>query len=109
MTPDALTLASAIILLISLIALLFLKVVFRRRDSGKGRISDGVVDVADTKVKVRVTVHYGTQTGTAERFAHDVEHELKQRYGNTVCVHTSDLEHVTSESAEDVLLEGIEH
>ena len=86
MTPDALTLASAIILLISLIALLFLKVVFRRRDSGKGRISDGVVDVADTKVKVRVTVHYGTQTGTAERFAHDVEHELKQRYGNTVCV-----------------------
>lgn len=109
MTPDALTLASAIILLISLIALLFLKVVFRRRDSGKGRISDGVVDVADTKVKVRVTVHYGTQTGTAERFAHDVENELKQRYGNTVCVHTSDLEHVTSESAEDVLLEGIEH
>ena len=104
---DALALASATILLISLVALFVLNLVWRQREGGKARILSGVVDVADTQVKVRVAVHYGTQTGTSERFAREVEQELKQRYGNAVCVQTSDLEHLTADIAEDVLLESI--
>jgi NADPH-ferrihemoprotein reductase len=53
-----------------------------------------------------VAVYYGTQTGTSERFAREVEEEVKRRYGRAVRVRTTDLEHVTADTAEDTFTQG---
>ena len=108
MTPDALAIASAVVLLASLLGLFVLKVFFPAGPR-KAAIS-GASDVSDKDVKLTVEVHYGTQTGTSERFAREVEEEIKRRYGREVRVRTSDLEHITADTAEDVLLKvGAEH
>ena len=67
MTPDALAIASAVVLLASLLGLFVLKVFFPAGPR-KAAIS-GASDVSDKDVKLTVEVHYGTQTGTSERFA----------------------------------------
>jgi len=96
MTPDVLASASAIILLLSLAALTLLRVL------SSGKDTTHKVDGHELKL----VILYGTQTGTSERFAKEVEEEVRQRYGKAVRVQTSDLEAVTSDRAEDVLLEG---
>lgn len=121
MTPDALAFASASLLVISLAGLVVLRLI---RGGGKktgvapssspraaGAAGAAAVDVAaseDADVKLRVAVYYGTQTGTSERFAREVEEEFKRRYGNAVRVRTTDLEHVTADSAEDTFSQGHE-
>ena len=56
---------------------------------------------ATTDVKVHIVVYFGTQTGTSERFAREIEQEINHRYGKSVRVRTSDLEHVNAQNAED--------
>jgi NADPH-ferrihemoprotein reductase len=106
MTPDALALASAVILFLSIVALIVLKVLSSGKGSSRKVRSDGKEkgDVGGHELKV--VILYGTQTGTSERFAKEVEEEIVQRYGKVVCVETFDLEIISSDRAEDVLLEG---
>ena len=59
------------------------------------------VNVEEDDVKLRIAVFFGTQTGTSERFAREVEAELNQRYGTAVCVRTADLENVTPDLADE--------
>lgn len=47
-------------------------------------------DKSDTRP--RCTLLYGTQTGTAERFAKDLRMQLTQRYGDSMVFDTADLE-----------------
>ena len=106
MTPDVLASASAIILLLSLAALTLLRVLSSSKDTTRKGRSHGE-DKGDVDGhELKVVILYGTQTGTSERFAKEVEEELLQRYDKAVRVQTSDLEAVTSDRAEDVLLEG---
>ena len=106
MTPDALASASAIILILSLAALALLRVLSSGKDTTRKGGSHGE-DKGDVDGhELKVVILYGTQTGTSERFAKEVEEELLQRYDKAVRVQTSDLEAVTSDRAEDVLLEG---
>ena len=105
MTPDALAFASAIILFLSLSALVVLKVLSKGEDTSRKVRSGGKGKDDVDGHELKVLILYGTQTGTSERFAKEVEEELMQRYGKAVCVETSDLETLTSDRAEDVLLE----
>jgi NADPH-ferrihemoprotein reductase len=101
MTPDALASASAIILIISLAALALLRVLSSSKDTTRKGRSHGE-DKGDVDGhELKVVILYGTQTGTSERFAKEVEEELLQRYDKAVRVQTSDLEAVTSDRAED--------
>jgi NADPH-ferrihemoprotein reductase len=105
MTPDALAFASALILFLSLSALVVLKVLSKGEDTSRKVRSGGKGKDDVDGHELKVLILYGTQTGTSERFAKEVEEELMQRYGKAVCVETSDLETLTSDRAEDFLLE----
>lgn len=48
--------------------------------------------------KTRVRVLYGTQTGTAERFAKQLGNELRRKYGTTAVVDVIDLEKYNAEA-----------
>ena len=105
--PEALASGSAIILILSLAALILLRALSSGKDATTHKVRSDGEDKGDVDGhELKVVILYGTQTGTSERFAKEVEEELLQRYGKTVCVQTSDLEAVTSDRAEDVLLEG---
>jgi NADPH-ferrihemoprotein reductase len=107
MTPDALAFASACLIGLSLVALLVLKVIRGgggKTDTASGASTGRAASVEDdTDVKLRMALYYGTQTGTSERFAHEIAEEIKHRYGKTVVVRTSDIENLTADNAEDVL------
>ena len=105
MTPEAVAFASALILFLSLSALVVLKVLSKGEDTSRKVRSGGKGKDDVDGHELKVSILYGTQTGTSERFAKEVEEELMQRYGKAVCVETSDLETLTSDRAEDVLLE----
>ena len=107
MTPDALASASAIILILSLAALILLRALSSGKDATTHKVRSDGEDKGDVDGhELKLVILYGTQTGTSERFAKEVEEELLQRYDKAVRVQTSDLEAVTSDRAEDVLLEG---
>ena len=100
MTPDVLALASACLLIVSLVGLLILKVIRGGKTSPPSSTSSDADaaaaaraknDAEDVDVKLRVALYYGTQTGTSERFARETEEEIKRRYGKHVKVRTTDL------------------
>ena len=113
-SADVLAFASACLLIVSLVGLVVLRLA--RGSGGGGKTSAAAVDnrsihdakEVDADVKLRVAVYYGTQTGTSERFAREVEEEMKRRYGKAIRVRTTDLEHVTADSAEDVFTQDHE-
>lgn len=100
MTPDVLALASACLLIVSLVGLLILKLIRGGKTSPPSSTSSDAdaaaaarakSDAEDVDVKLRVALYYGTQTGTSERFARETEEEIKRRYGKHVKVRTTDL------------------
>ena len=107
MMPEALASGSAIILILSLAALILLRALSSGKDATTHKVRSDGEDKGDVDGhELKLVILYGTQTGTSERFAKEVEEEARQRYGKAVRVQTSDLEAVTSDRAEDVLLEG---
>ena len=108
MTPDILFspslipplgLASAVLLLLSLIVL------FLRHRGGETPATKPVsingaaaaVSSADEPVKPRCVLLYGTQTGTAERFAKQLKSELLLRYGDDTVFEVIDAEEYKAE------------
>jgi hypothetical protein len=89
----ALALASAAVLLLSLLVLLL-----RHRAGGKGAAAGkaptaGVTGKAGSEAdKPRVLLLFGTQTGTAERFAKQLKTELATRYGDASAYDVMDME-----------------
>ena len=55
--------------------------------------------------KLRLTVFYGTQTGTSERYAREVTAHAEARYGDAVRARAVDLETIDALAAEDALME----
>ena len=105
MTFGVLAVFSLCIFVVSTIALSVLRIsrVWRRARISK-RSLQSVADTdesATTDVKVHIVVYFGTQTGTSERFAREIEQDINHRYGKSVRVRTSDLEHVNAQNAED--------
>ena len=92
MTPTLLGIASIILFFLSLI---FFSVLRSYRVNCH-RKSHKVSNETNSNT-LRIAIYFGTQTGTAERFAREVESEIKQRYGDTVCVRTADMAHVKSD------------
>ena len=92
MTPTLLGIASIILFFLSLI---FFSVLRSYRVNCH-RKSHKVSNETNSNT-LRIAIYFVTQTGTAERFAREVESEIKQRYGDTVCVRTADMAHVKSD------------
>lgn len=70
---------------------------------GKGKGSDA--GTFDSAGKVRLSVFYGTQTGTSERYAREVVAHARARYGDAVAARAVDLETIDGLGAEDAMLE----
>jgi len=94
--PTLLGFVGFLILAVSLIAAFFVNSADSRRKWKKSEISaKSKVIVADTQQdnRERCTILYGTQTGTAERFAKSLRSQLESSYGATTTFDVVDLEH----------------
>ena len=105
MSSGLLPALSLCIFVVSSLGLLVLRVsrgwrVARHSKRSVQRLAD-TDENATTEVKVRIVIYFGTQTGTSERFAREVEQEINQRYGKSVRVRTSDLDGLNTQNAED--------
>ena len=105
MSSGLLPALSLCIFVVSSLGLLVLRVsrgwrVARNSKRSVQRLAD-TDENATTEVKVRIVIYFGTQTGTSERFAREVEQEINQRYGKSVRVRTSDLDGLNTQNAED--------
>ena len=114
-TSDAGMTASATILCASVVGLALARVA---RSSGTSSKTSGTivstfgwgektreVRGGGDEGKLRLTVFYGTQTGTSERYAREVTAHAEARYGDAVRARAVDLETIDALAAEDALME----
>ena len=86
----------------SVVGRLFRGGLFGSGAGGKGGAATAAFDSAG---KVRLSVFYGTQTGTSERYAREVVAHARARYGDAVAARAVDLETIDGVGAEDAMLE----
>lgn len=87
--------ASAVILLVSLLLLYF-----RSRVSSKTEVQGtaaSALDQAPAEARTVVHIVFGTQTGTAERFSKQLRSELQSRYGDSTTFEMQDIEDYKAE------------
>jgi len=98
---DAFALACALALCASACAVALLRAYGTRHkgDAPASTRDDGF----DARGKVRLTVFYGTQTGTSERYAREVAAHAAARYKGSVAARAVDLETINALDAEDAL------
>lgn len=87
--PSIIALVSAVVLGASLLVLLTRRAPKARHDSKPQ--SNGTVHVT-TSSKDRCTILFGTQTGTAERFAKSLRSQLESKYGSHTAFEVLDIE-----------------
>ena len=116
-SSDALVLASATVLCASVVGLIAVRAASNATGKdgtmttaswfgalGRGRAPATAKETFDDAGKVRLSVFYGTQTGTSERYAREVVAHARARYGAAVAARAVDLETVDSMHAEDALV-----
>ena len=116
-SSDALALASATVLCASVVGLIAVRAASNATGKdgttttaswfgalGRGRAPATAKETFDDAGKVRLSVFYGTQTGTSERYAREVVAHARARYGAAVAARAVDLETVDSMHAEDALV-----
>lgn len=98
--PGTVGIIGALILAVSLVAAVMINCTDQKRKSGK---SANMSEVAPTKqdaapdTRDRCTILFGTQTGTAERFAKTLKSQLESKYGASTAFDVTDVEHYIGE------------
>ena len=116
LTSDALTLASTCVLAASVVGLIGVRCAGGKTTSAsasawvsswfaRASSAQAPANAFDSAGKVRLTVFYGTQTGTSERYAREVVAHARARYKDAVAARAVDLETINAMDAEDVLKE----
>lgn len=102
LASDAAIVAAACVLCVSVGGLMCVKM----RASALARTGGGTAkgeEEGDDGGRVRLSVFYGTQTGTSERYAREVVAHARARYGDAVRARATDLETIDASKAEDAL------
>ena len=94
-----------VLLMVSLVAAFVLNCTDKRRKSGDKAATGakattgGAVskDEEVTDTRERCTILFGTQTGTAERFAKSLKSQLESKYGGSTVFDVIDVEHYSGE------------
>lgn len=88
----AVTVAALVIVALSVVVFLILQ---RKGSSKQTSVSSNVISrasISEDPSKPRVRVLFGTQTGTAERFAKQIASEIRKKYGSSTTVDVTDIE-----------------
>lgn len=101
MTSDVVVVSAAVVLCVSVGGLVWMKTSGVRTTGSS--VATGSEKDADDGTRTKLTVFYGTQTGTSERYAREVVAHARARYGDAVRARAIDLETVDAMGAEDAL------
>jgi NADPH-ferrihemoprotein reductase len=98
--PQTVGMIGAVLLIISLLAALVLNWADKRRKSagavnGPAASTPAKADIVDTRE--HCTILFGTQTGTAERFAKSLKSQLESKYGASTVFNVVDVENYVAE------------